>query len=75
MNYTTDDSPRQPSFELDSMDTVGFIMAYEDGELSDEEIIKGFQELIDSGIVWKLQGHYGRMATRLIEAGLCTAKK
>ena len=44
------------------MDTVDFVIAYESGDLTDEEIIAGFQELIDTGLAWRLQGHYGRTA-------------
>lgn len=58
----------------DNFDEVGFIIDFEGGTLSDEEIIEGFQHLIDSGVVWKLQGSYGRMAKSLIEAGLCKKK-
>ena len=32
-----------------------------------------WQSLIDSGVVWKLQGFYGRTAQSLIEAGHCHA--
>lgn len=46
------------------------VIAYEDGELSNEDTISLFQELLDSGLVWKLQGHYGRTMCRLIDAGL-----
>lgn len=54
------------------MDRVDKIIAYESGEMSDEEIIKFFQELVDDGSAWSLQGHYGRTATTLIEAGFVT---
>lgn len=57
------------------MDYVDFIMKYEDGSLTDEEIIEWFQKIINDGSVWTLQGTYGRMATALINAGLCTPKK
>ena len=52
-------------------DVVSFTMAYENDELSEAEAVAGFQELINSGLVWKLQGSYGREATRLIEKGFC----
>jgi hypothetical protein len=43
---------------------------FESGELSSEEIMELFQELIDTGMAWQLQGHYGRTAQALIELGL-----
>tara|TARA_A100001391_G_scaffold99416_2_gene66080 strand:+ start:59 stop:238 length:180 start_codon:yes stop_codon:yes gene_type:complete len=49
------------------------IVEYEKGELNNDQTIQLFQELLDSGIVWDLQGHYGRLAYQLIEAGLITA--
>ncbi len=48
------------------------IIEYENGQLDQEQTIQLFQELVDSGIVWDLQGHYGRLAYQLIEAGLIT---
>jgi len=50
---------------------VDKIIQYESGNMSDEEMFSFFQELIDSGLAWKLQGHYGRTATALIDEGLC----
>jgi len=47
------------------------IIMYENGELELSEIVVLFQELIDSGFAWKLQGHFGHAAGELIEAGLC----
>lgn len=55
-----------------TFDVVDFTMAYENDELSEAQVIAGFQELINSGLAWKLQGTYGRQADRLIEQGLCT---
>mgnify|MGYP001166325740 CR=1 FL=1 len=55
-------------------DLTNKLTAYESGQLTDEESVELFQYLIDSGMVWKLQGHYGRMSEYLIESGLCKAK-
>lgn len=54
-------------------DLVGKIMEYEEGEMEEDDAIEFFQELIDSGLAWQLQGSYGRTAASLIEAGVCTA--
>ena len=45
---------------------------FESGELSDEDVIKFFQYLINEGHAWNLQGFYGRTAEELIEGGFCT---
>ncbi len=47
------------------------IMQYENGELNDEETVELFQKLIDTGLAWRLQGHYGRTAVQFLEAGFC----
>lgn len=52
-------------------DVVSDLIAFEEGELDQEEVVALFQRLIDNGMAWTLQGSYGRAATRLIEAGYC----
>jgi hypothetical protein len=47
------------------------LMRYEEGEMTEEEVIALFQRLIDSGLAWSLQGSYGRQAAAFIEAGVC----
>ena len=51
------------------------IIAYEQGELNDEQTLEFFQELVNNGMAWILQGHYGRTAMRLLEAGLIEQKQ
>ena len=53
------------------MDRVDKIIAFEQGRLDDEEIIDLFQEMINDGSVWSLQGVYGRAAQSLICNGYC----
>jgi hypothetical protein len=53
-------------------DAVDQIMAYEQGELDDDETTRLFQHLVDTGLAWSLQGSYGRTATDMILAGLIT---
>lgn len=52
----------------------GFVDIPED---VDEEYahVQAWQYLIDTDIVWKLQGRYGRIAQDLIARGICTHKK
>lgn len=54
--------------------TLEDIMALEGGELEPQGYIDAMQRLIDSGIVWSLQGSYGRAAHELILNGYCRQK-
>ncbi len=55
-------------------DLIGDIIAFENGELEDQEVVDLFQKLIDNGQAWTMQGMYGRTATILIDRGLCHVK-
>lgn len=55
------------------MEIIDAIMNIECNDGCTEELyIKSFQTLIDSGHIWGLENSYGRTATGLIDAGLCT---
>ena len=57
------------------MDQFTAVMIAEGVEEADEETtIAAWQSLIDSGLVWQLQGFFGRTAAQLIEQGICSAK-
>ena len=49
--------------------SVSDIIAYEMGELSEEATLNMFAVGIKTGLVWSLQGSYGRTARALIESG------
>ncbi len=54
------------------MNLVDQIIRYENGSMEEKEMISFFQDLINNGMAWSLQGHYGRTAMALIEEGYCT---
>ena len=56
-----------------TMTLVDEIIRYENGDMTEEEEIVFFQGLVNTGLAWSLQGHYGRTAEALIEEGLVTA--
>lgn len=56
------------------MDVLDRMILWEQGELAEDETIQLFQELTDSGVVWQLQGNYGRTAMALISTGLISTK-
>lgn len=48
------------------------MIRYEQDNLDRDEIVQLFQELLDTGMIFKLQGHYQRTANRLMQVGLIT---
>lgn len=51
------------------MPDIDKIIAFESGELSSNEVLDLFADMITSGVVWHLQGVYGRVANDLIGHG------
>lgn len=49
--------------------TFESMMAWESGESSEEETTELFQDLVNTGQAWRLQGMYGRQAQALLDAG------
>lgn len=58
------------------MNMIDFIMMVEGGEFDheNEEHVQALQDMIDSGMAWKLQGFWGRFANQMIQLGVVTAK-
>jgi len=54
---------------MDSDTRVDMIIQYECGELDDNGTLELFSDLIKTGKAWRLQGHYGRTASAIIDAG------
>lgn len=66
-----DATPEQATQMSEVMDSMDAIMLLETGEPDEEHTIIAMQVLIDSGLVWSLNGSYGRAARDLILAGRC----
>lgn len=54
---------------MNTLDAITIIEG--DAEADFDTVIEAWQALIDTGLVWRLQGSYGRMAHNLITQGVC----
>lgn len=54
---------------MNTFDAVMLIQCSDDA--TEEEYIAAMQHLIDTAVVWQLEGSYGRLAVDMIEAGVC----
>lgn len=52
------------------MNVAERLNAWIDGGLSGEETVQLFQELVDTGEAWKMDGYVGSTIRNLIDAGL-----
>ena len=58
---------------MTSMNMYDAVMIVEEGTADEETYIAAMQHLINTAIVWQLQGSFGRKAVEMIEAGVCYA--
>ena len=54
---------------MDNYKAIGIAEGFIEAE-SEQQEIEAWQHLVDTGIVWKLQGWFGRNAMRLIDSGI-----
>jgi hypothetical protein len=57
--------------KLTTYEAVGLAEGFIEG--SEDERIQAWQQLINTGLAFKLQGSFGRTAMSLIETGICNA--
>jgi len=61
-----------PSDAQRRVSRVDDIIAFEQGELDDDDALQLIADMVKDGTVWHLQGSYGRLAAQLILAGKIT---
>ena len=61
----------QKDIPLTTFECVAIIEGIGEQPPEREEVVAAFQRLIDTHIVWQLQGWYGRTASQLISSGIC----
>ena len=54
---------------MDNYTAIGLAEGFIESQ-NENQVIEAWQHLVDTGIVWSLQGWYGRNAARLIENGV-----
>lgn len=54
--------------KMSTYDAVALAEGFEEG--TEEEQIEAWQYLLDTGIVWQLQGMFGRQAMAMVDAGV-----
>jgi hypothetical protein len=69
MSKTTEYNPSEDFKNAMALSNMQVLFDYEDGKLDEIQCLILFSELLKSGLVWQLQGHYQRTAKALIEGG------
>lgn len=56
-------------YEMDNYTAVAIAEGFQEPD-SEEQLIAAWQQLVDTGLVWQLQGWFGRTAHALIQNGI-----
>ncbi len=56
--------------KLTNMQAIAIAEGEQEAE-SEEQYIQAWQQLIDTGLAWSLQGFFGRTASAMVQHGLC----
>ena len=56
---------------MDNYTAVGIVEGFIEAE-TDKQVLQAWQHLVDTGLVWSLQGWFGRTARRLLDDGFIT---
>lgn len=59
---------------MDSYTATGLAEGFIEAD-SEDQIIEAWQHLVDTGLAWRLQGWFGRVAMQLINDGVINAPK
>ena len=54
---------------MDNFTAVGLAEGFIEAE-SEEQVLAAWQQLVNTGLAWRLQGWFGRTAQHLIDEGL-----
>tara|TARA_Y100001973_G_C5131410_1_gene297972 strand:- start:599 stop:781 length:183 start_codon:yes stop_codon:yes gene_type:complete len=55
---------------MSNFEAINIAEGYTEAD-SEEQYIAAWQQLIDTGLAWSLQGWFGRTAMMMIEEGVC----
>ncbi len=59
---------------MDDFNAVGLAEGFVDAE-SEEQVVEAWQHLLDTGLMFKLQGWFGRTGHQLVEKGVIEDKE
>lgn len=59
---------------MDSYTATGLAEGFIEAD-SEDQVIEAWQHLVDTGLAWRLQGWFGRVAMQLIDDGVINAPK